>query len=153
MHNRTGIENHTNMIWETKQGPVRLKNMDTVHIRNTMKTVKNGNGGAFCGHSSQDWLIAMKLELQRRDSIGDRVLSSFPTFFKEFNRVINSQDNKSFTTRGIKESAYDIRKIIKNREVRAKVSQAISQQTQGNQKEKSLSRIQGQINGSIGQFL
>ncbi len=152
MNNRTGIENHTNMIWETKQGPVRLKHMDTIHIRNTIKTVKNGNGGAFCGHSSQDWLIAMKLELERRDKIGDKILSLFPKLHKEFNNVINNHQIqlKSFTTKNIREHE---RTYVKNRKIGVEISKTISLQTQRNKEEKVLSRIQGQINGSIGQFL
>lgn len=152
MNHRTGIEDHINMVWETKQGPVRLKNMDTMHIVNTLRTIQQGKGGSFCGHSSQDWLIAFKMELKRRNELGNRVFALFPKFNAEFNAVINGVDRttklKSFTTKGIKETAY-AREIIPNREKRAKISHALSQQVKGNQKEKSNSNVQKTIGTAL----
>lgn len=109
------------MIWATKGGPIKLQHMDTTHIRNTLKTVKNGKGGSFCGHSTQDWIIAFKLELTRRDFIADKILSLFPKVHQEFKNIINPQNqtNRTFTTKNIKELNYVRRKTENKREVRA----------------------------------
>src|ERR1039458_582523 len=104
------LENFTNMVWVTKNSLTKVRNMDTVHIRNTIKTIKSGKGGCYCGHSSQDWIIAFKLELERRDELGDKILSLFPNLQREFNRICNPTQQQTFkrffTTKGIKELNY-----------------------------------------------
>ena len=96
----TGI-NYSNMVWATKDGLTRVKSMDTVHIRNTIRTITNGNGGDYCDHSAEDWITAFKSELKRRDRIANAIINRFPVMRRAFTQVMTQQKERRFTTRGI----------------------------------------------------
>lgn len=112
MGKRATLSDYRNMEWKTQTGVMPVSYMETNHIRNTIKTIKNGNGHSFNGYSSQDWLIALKKELQYRDRIADSIIALFPKLKASWDPILNSnkpydhnththKQNKLITTKGI----------------------------------------------------
>ena len=87
-------------LWQTKEGDVLVKEMDTTHIRNTYRTIKYGRGQEFCGKSSKEWLDIFKSELQYRDQVADVVLKRVPGLFEWSNKLMNPEAN-TFSTKTV----------------------------------------------------
>lgn len=104
MNYKSNYETNNNMVWKTKEGFLRPKDMSTNHIVNTIKLIKKNKENDFCGHSSMKWLNVLRSELKRRDALGNAVLAIFPKVFKEFNDITSESSVvsiKKFTTKNL----------------------------------------------------
>ncbi len=138
----------SNMVWVTKNGPTRIKNMTTAHIINTIKTVNSNTQSKIWDYSIQEWKTALKLELNRREQLANKIFAMFPKFYNELNQVLKATEpvrteikkpiSRILTTKGIIQLNYGrtIKPAEKQREVRVEDGKAISLQVKGNQEEK-----------------
>lgn len=98
------LSDASNLVWCNKQYPTRIKNMDIHHIRNTIRVLEgHTKADSFNGLTSQEWILAFKAEISRRDRLGEAILRRFPKMWNEYKRTVGSkQPRKTLTTRGVK---------------------------------------------------
>ena len=93
---------YRNTIWVSKDGPISVKNMSTVHINKVVRSIENGQNHYLSEQSSLILVIALRSELRRREKIADSVLNKFPLLNDKLQDAIEQKlRNRLFSTKDL----------------------------------------------------
>lgn len=91
------ISESSNWIWITNKKQIKVKDLDTNHIRSILKSLKPSDL-RYNGHSAIEWINAFKTEMTQRNQLADSLLANiFPAFNKKHKEAVKQilQDTTS----------------------------------------------------------
>jgi len=75
-------------LWMNKYGSIKLKNLEFNHLRSILSSLKPSEL-RFNGHSANEWIQALKTEINQRNELADSLLANiFPKFRKVHTQAV-----------------------------------------------------------------
>jgi hypothetical protein len=77
-------------LWMNKNGAIKVKNLEFNHIRSILSSLKPSEL-RFNGHSANEWIKALKTEMDQRNELADSLLATiFPKFRKVHTEAVQA---------------------------------------------------------------